>query len=172
MPRNPDPGDVDVDHMVPLKNAHNSGGWDWSPAMKEDYANHLRADDHLIGVRDRVNQSNLIWAPVVKLWATPDSRRFHYPIESIYSAFEVKQTLGFHELDQAMEKLVKLSRLNRPNNPYGHITENQHITIFDKEGFSLNPLQTVVLGARIQQGGFLPGSGDEVRRHQRRTKPR
>ncbi len=52
-----DPGDVDVDHMVPLKNAHNSGGWDWNPAMKEEYANHLGDDDHLIAVQDNANQS-------------------------------------------------------------------------------------------------------------------
>ena len=108
---------------------------------------------------------NLAWAPVVKLGATPDSRRFHYPVESIYSAFEVKQTLGFQELDQAMEKLVKLSRLNRPNNPYGHITENQHITFLDKEGYSLNPLQTVVLGARIPEGVSFRDLGHEVRPH-------
>ncbi len=95
---------------------------------------------------------NQLWAPAVKLGATPDSRRFHYPIESIYSGIEIKQTLGYAELDFAMEKLVKLSRLNRPANPYGHITENQHITNLDKDGFTLNPLQTVVLGTRIQQG--------------------
>ena len=52
-----DPGDVDVDHMVPLKNAHNSGGWDWNPAMKEEYANSLGDDDHLIAVQDNANQS-------------------------------------------------------------------------------------------------------------------
>ena len=52
-----DPGDVDVDHMVPLKNAHNSGGWDWNPAMKEEYANNLGDDDHLIAVQDNANQS-------------------------------------------------------------------------------------------------------------------
>ena len=75
---------------------------------------------------------NRFWAPAVKLGATPDSRRFHYPIESIYSAIEVKQTIGYRELDQAMEKLVKLSRLNRPDNPYGHITENQHIRLWDE----------------------------------------
>ena len=43
--------------MVPLKNAHNSGGWDWNPAMKEEYANNLGDDDHLIAVQDNANQS-------------------------------------------------------------------------------------------------------------------
>ena len=95
---------------------------------------------------------NQLWAPAVKLGATSESRRFHYPIESIYSAIEIKQTIGFGELDMAMGKLVRLSRLNRSENPYGHITENQHITKLDKRGQSLNPLQTVVLGTRIQQG--------------------
>ncbi len=104
------------------------------------------AGDYDVLVRNRV------WAPAVKLGSTPESRRSHYPIESIYSAFEVKQTLGFRELDQGMEKLVKLSRLNRPKNPYGHITENQHITWLDKEGLTLNPLQTVVVGTRMQEG--------------------
>ena len=95
---------------------------------------------------------NQAWAPAIKLGATPDSRRFHYPIENIYSAIEIKQTVGFRELDMAMEKLVKLSRLNRPSNPYGHITENQHIPLFDKSEFTLNPLQTVVFGTRIGEG--------------------
>ena len=103
------------------------------------------AGDHEVLIRNR------LWAPAVKLGAMPDSRRFHYPIESIYSAIEIKQTIGYRELDQAMEKLVKLSRLNRPENPYGHITENQHTTQLDRSGFTLNPLQTVVLGTRIQQ---------------------
>ena len=104
------------------------------------------AGDHEVLIRNR------LWAPAVKLGATADSRRFHYPIESIYSAIEIKQTIGYRELDQAMKKLVKLSRLNRPENPYGHITENQHTTQLDRVGFTLNPLQTSVLGTRIQQG--------------------
>ena len=95
---------------------------------------------------------NKLWAPVVKLGATANSRRFHFPVEGIYSALEVKQTLGFLELDNAMAKLVKLSRLHRPHNPYGHITENQHLTQFDKNGFVLNPLHTTVLGTKIREG--------------------
>ena len=90
-----------------------------------------------------------IWSPAIKLGATPSSRRYHFAIESIYSAIEVKQTLGFHELDGAMEKLVKLARLNRPDNPYGHITENQHLERFDKEGWILNPLHTIVLATDV-----------------------
>ena len=93
-----------------------------------------------------------IWSPATKLGATAASRRYHFAVESIYSSVEVKQTIGFCELDDAMGKLVKLARLRRPDNPYGHITENQHLEIFDKNGRILIPLHTTVFGARIEQG--------------------
>ena len=104
------------------------------------------AGDYDVVVRDSM------WSPVTKLGATQDSRRYHYPIESLYSAIEVKQTLGVKQLDEAMEKLVKLTRLNRPHNPYGHITENQHLTYLDREGYILNPLRTTVLATRLPEG--------------------
>ena len=104
------------------------------------------AGDCDIVVRDR------IWAPPIKLGATPTSRRFHFPIESIYCVVELKQTLGFTQLDQAMEKLVIVSRLCRPINQYGHITENQHLEFLDKEGHTLNPLRTVIMGTRLPDG--------------------
>ena len=34
-----DPSDLDIDHMVPLKEAHVSGGYAWSSARREQYAN-------------------------------------------------------------------------------------------------------------------------------------
>ena len=104
------------------------------------------ADDCDIVVRDR------IWSPPIKLGATATSRRFHFPIESVYCAVELKQTLGFSQLDKAMEKLVTISRLSRPINQYGHITENQHLEFLDKEGHTLNPLRTVIMGTRISDG--------------------
>ena len=92
---------------------------------------------------------DILWSPVVKLGTTPDSRRYHFPIESVYAVSEIKQTLGFKQLDKAMEKLVTISRLTRPENPYGHITENQHVPWLDQGNHILNPLHTTVIGVNL-----------------------
>jgi hypothetical protein len=48
--------DVDIDHMVPLKNAWISGAWAWSTSKRESFANDL-SDPQLWAVTDNVNQS-------------------------------------------------------------------------------------------------------------------
>lgn len=48
------PSDLDVDHVVPLKNAHDSGGWAWDAVTKRLYANDLAG---LVAVEDGLNQS-------------------------------------------------------------------------------------------------------------------
>ena len=42
--------------MVPLGNAHRSGGWAWDTERKAQYANDLNYPDHLIGVQAKANR--------------------------------------------------------------------------------------------------------------------
>lgn len=49
--------DIDIDHVVPLAEAWDSGAYAWSAARREAYANDLGDYRTLIGVTDSVNQS-------------------------------------------------------------------------------------------------------------------
>ena len=65
------PGHIDVDHHVPLKNAHLSGGWAWDAERKETYANYLGNDAHLVAISSRHNRSKGARGP--EEWAPPDN---------------------------------------------------------------------------------------------------
>lgn len=52
-----DTSDIDIDHMVPLAEAWDSGAGSWGAATREAYANDLGDYRTLVGVTDNVNQS-------------------------------------------------------------------------------------------------------------------
>ena len=65
------PRHIDINHHVPLKNAHLSGGWAWDPERKEQYANFLDDPAHLVAISSRHNRSKGARGP--EEWAPPDN---------------------------------------------------------------------------------------------------
>ena len=69
-----DPSELDVDHLVPLKEAHESGTFSWDASRKRDFANDLSDPNHLIAVSASQNRSK--GAKDLNEWMPADSS-FH-----------------------------------------------------------------------------------------------
>lgn len=66
-----DPTDIDIDHVVALKEAWDSGAWAWSDATRNAYANDTTDRRTLMAVTDNVNQQKSAkdpsnWLPPLK----------------------------------------------------------------------------------------------------------
>ena len=81
--------DLDIDHLVPLKNAHISGASNWSREKKNEYYNYLKNDNHLVAVSKGANRSKGDKSPVE--WLPPNEE---YQCEYVREWFKIKTAWG------------------------------------------------------------------------------
>ncbi len=95
--------DLDVDHFVPLKNAHDSGGYEWSLAKKKEYANYVEDADHLIAVQSGANRSKGASGP--ENWKPTNN---DYWCEYAYDWIRIKNTWGLTATQTEWDALVSM----------------------------------------------------------------
>ncbi|MEI0798429.1 HNH endonuclease [Brachyspira intermedia] len=81
--------DLDIDHLVPLKNAHISGASNWSKEKKNEYYNYMKNENHLVAVSKGVNRSKGDKSPVE--WLPPNEE---YQCEYVREWYKIKTDWG------------------------------------------------------------------------------
>lgn len=102
------PLEVQIDHMVPLKNAYITGASKWDAQARCVYANFLANDFHLIAVEGRLNQSKGDSDP--SEWMPPDKS---YACTYLKEWLSVKMIWG---LIMSPDEAKAISQLFKENN--------------------------------------------------------
>ncbi|WP_407702574.1 HNH endonuclease family protein [Streptomyces niger] len=69
-----DPKGLDIDHMVPLAEAWNSGASQWTKERRQAYANDLGAERSLVAVTAKTNRSKADQDPAQWMSPSADAR--------------------------------------------------------------------------------------------------
>ncbi|MFZ4278284.1 HNH endonuclease family protein [Streptomyces arboris] len=97
---------LDIDHMVPLAEAWDSGAHDWTPERREAYANDLDAERSLVAVTAKTNRSKADRDPAA--WMPPaQSATCTYLVD--WTATKLRWDLSADETEQAA--LLELAEL-------------------------------------------------------------
>ena len=99
-----DPAELDIDHMVPLHNAHVSGASNWPLETKINFYNDLSDPQHLIAVSSSANRSKGSRGPEV--WKPVNDA---YWCQYAYSWIEIKArwNLSVSEIElQALQEML------------------------------------------------------------------
>ncbi|MEU3136420.1 HNH endonuclease family protein [Streptomyces sp. NPDC006854] len=89
---------LDIDHLVPLAEAWDSGAHDWTPERREAYANDLDAERSLVAVTARTNRSKADKDPAA--WMPPaQSATCTYLVD--WTATKLRWDLSADETEQA-----------------------------------------------------------------------
>lgn len=93
---------------------------------------------------------NDTWFPKIKIAHESGSSKVYLPIEGVYAVGEIKQTLDYKSLDEAIRKLVICHRLSRANNSGERIVENFELDVYQPS--ISNPLYSFILAANVGEG--------------------
>lgn len=101
-----EPRQLDIDHVVPLKNAHESGAWAWSKEKRQEYANYLADRWHLLAVQNSENRKKGEKGP--DRYLPPDSS-FHCDYIRIWSTIKRDWEIEMTEKEREAVQQVLVS---------------------------------------------------------------
>lgn len=100
-----DPELLDIDHLVPMKNAHYMGAWYWDEETRENYANDMTFNNHLIAVSSSTSLSKGSKTP--DEWKPPNE---DFWCDYVEAWVTIKQSWGLNIVSREKEALIEMSR--------------------------------------------------------------